>query len=304
MNTRYAVARHIQHLDPYTDAQRIMYLLSAYEHPWLMRKSLEFALFRTYAVPSISRLLKATRQFQQHGQKRYDDTSLLISTLTEQGYDSEYGQRAIARMNYWHANYHIKNDDFLYVLSVFVYEPIRWINRFGWRPMTEQEQQASYFFWREVGTRMHITDIPSSHTAFEQFNITYEREHFVYASANNTIGEATIQIFLHWYPTWLRPVVRQGIYALLDEPLRQAFGFPQVSGFLRVALPALLNIAKQGQRLLPPRRSPYHFTQAPNRTYPNGYSLDTLGPDQPVEITHEGAEGDTGGVQPPRKIVS
>src|SRR5262245_55257657 len=102
MTNRYAIARQIQQLDPRTDAQRIMYLLGTYEHPWLMRKALEFALFRTYAVPSISRLLKATRQFQEHRQKRYDDTSLILSTILEQGYDSEAGQRAIARMNHWH----------------------------------------------------------------------------------------------------------------------------------------------------------------------------------------------------------
>jgi hypothetical protein len=295
MSNRYAVARHIQRLDPHTDAQKIMYLLSAYEHPWLMRKSLEFALFRTYAVPSISRLLKATRQFQQHGQKRYDDTSLLISTLMEQGYDSEYGQRAITRMNYWHGKYHIKNEDFLYVLSVFIFEPIRWINRFGWRPMTEQEQQTSYFFWREVGQRMQISDIPSSYAAFEQFNITYEREHFVYASANHTIGEATVQIFLHWYPAWLRPAVRQSIYALLDEPLRQAFGFPPAPVLLRVSLPAVLKVAKYGQRLSPARQTPYHFTQVRNRTYPNGYALDRLGPDQVVDIPDEAVEPNTSG---------
>jgi hypothetical protein len=285
MADRYTVAREIQQLDPRADAQRIMYLLGAYEHPWLMRKSLEFALFRTYAVPSISRLLKATSQFQQHGQKRYDDTSLLLSTLTEKGYDSEYGQRAIARMNYWHGKYRIKNDDFLYVLSVFVYEPVRWIGRFGWRPMTEQEQQASYYFWAEVGKRMQIRDIPPSYVAFEQFNLAYERENFVYAPSNYTVGEATVQIFLHWYPKPLRPAVRQGIYALLDEPLRQAFGFPRAPAALRWLLPRALNLSKRVQRLLPPRRSPYHFTEVPNRTYPDGFTLEALGPDRPVDVT-------------------
>lgn len=72
MQKRYAIQHEIEQLDPKRDCQRIVYLMGAYERPWLVRKSLEFALFRTYAVPSISRLLEATGQFQQHGQKRYD----------------------------------------------------------------------------------------------------------------------------------------------------------------------------------------------------------------------------------------
>ncbi len=281
---RYAIAREIAGLNPQADNQRIMYLLNTYEHPWLMRKALEFALFRTYAVPSISRLLKATNQFQQHGQKRYDDTSLLISTLVEEGYEGAAGAAAIARMNHWHGRYRIKNDDFLYVLSVFIYEPVRWTNRFGWRALTRLEQEAMYYFWREVGERMGIQEIPETYDAFDAFNRRYEREHFVYADSNHVVGEATVQIFLHWYPTWLRPAVRQGIYALLDEPLRQAFGFPQAPAWLRQFVPSALKQGLAVQRLLPPRRTPYHFTKVPNRTYPDGFTVATLGPTHPVVV--------------------
>jgi hypothetical protein len=283
-SNRYAIAREIAQLDPQADNQRIMYLLNSYEHPWLMRQALEFALFRTYAVPSISRLLKATNQFQQHGQKRYDDTSLLLSTLVEAGYESAAGAEAIARMNHWHGRYRIKNDDFLYVLSVFIYEPVRWTNRFGWRPLTRPEQEAIYYFWREVGKRMGIEEIPPTYDAFEAFNRAYERDHFVYADSNHTVGEATVQIFLHWYPSLLRPMVRQSIYAILDEPLSQAFGFPLAPAWLRQWLPIGLKQGLAVQRLLPPRRTPYQFTKVRNHTYPNGFTVATLGPTQPVAV--------------------
>lgn len=290
MAQRYAIAREIAQLDPVRDAQRIMYLLNTHEYPWLMRKALEFALFRTYAVPSISRLLQATGQFQQHGQKRYDDTTLLLSTLIEEGYDSANGATAIARMNHWHGRYRIKNEDFLYVLSVFIYEPVRWINRFGWRPLTSNEQTAMYYFWAAIGERMGIAAIPPSYAAFEAFNLAYEREHFVYAASNHVVGEATVQIFLDWYPRWLRPAVRQGIYALLDEPLRLAFGFPVPAGWLRWCAPQGLHMALASHRFLPPRRQPYHFTQVANRTYPQGYRLAALGPTRAVDVVETAEE--------------
>ena len=36
------------------------------------------------------------------------------------------------------------------MLSTFVYEPIRWNARFGWRPLVEQERLATFHFWRAV----------------------------------------------------------------------------------------------------------------------------------------------------------
>ncbi len=67
------------------------------------------------------------------------------------GYDSPEGRRAIRRMNQIHGRFEISNDDFLYVLSSFVFEPIRWNARFGWRPLIEAERLASFHFWLEVG---------------------------------------------------------------------------------------------------------------------------------------------------------
>jgi len=42
-------------------------------------------------------------------------------------------QRAQRRMNQLHGRFTIANEDFLYVLSTFVFGPIRWNARFGWR---------------------------------------------------------------------------------------------------------------------------------------------------------------------------
>ena len=41
-------------------------------------------------------------------------------------------------MNQMHGAYAISNDDMRYVLSTFVVIPMRWLDRFGWRPMSER----------------------------------------------------------------------------------------------------------------------------------------------------------------------
>jgi hypothetical protein len=54
-------------------------------------------------------------------------------------------------MNQQHGRFAIASEDFLYVLSTFIYEPIRWNERFGWRPMSDTERLAYFYFWRGVG---------------------------------------------------------------------------------------------------------------------------------------------------------
>jgi hypothetical protein len=275
---RLSILRQIKSLDPRRDHQRIVFLSTCFEFPFDTTRALEFALFRTYCVPSISGLLDRTGEFRQRPQKRYDDTDLIVSELMEWGYDSERGKRALRRMNQIHSRFAIANEDFLYVLSTFIYEPIRWNARFGWRPMCEQEKLGLFWFWREVGRRMNLKDLPADYEAFERFNVEYERRHYRYAETNHQVGAATRELFVSWFPRWLAPVVRPAICAMLDDPLLEAFGFPKPSRGLRWLVTAALKLRARALRLLPARSRPRLRTETGNRTYPNGYRIEDLGP--------------------------
>jgi hypothetical protein len=61
-------------------------------------------------------------------------------------------------MNQLHRRWNIDNEDFLYVLSTFVFEPTRWHQQYGWRTPSEIEKRANFYFWREVGRRMNIQE--------------------------------------------------------------------------------------------------------------------------------------------------
>ena len=212
-------------LDPRRDCERIAAHLARVAFPWDTRRALELALFRTFASPRIGGLLHGTGEFESRAQKRYDGTELILSEIIEHGYGSERGRRAIAHMNAIHARFKIPNEDFLYVLSTFVFEPIRWNARFGWRRMTDDETLAWFWFWRAVGERMHIAGIPESYAELERVNLSYEREQFRFTEANRQVALATREMFARWFPPPLRPLVRRSIHGLLDPPLLVAFNF-------------------------------------------------------------------------------
>jgi hypothetical protein len=300
---RFDRLREIEALDPERDHLRIYHLMSGYEFPWDMTRALEVALYRTYCVPSISGLLDTTGEFYKRTQKRYDDTALIIAEISKWGYDSPRGAEALRMMNRAHGRFDIANGDYLYVLSTFIYEPIRWMDRYGWRPMSRNERLASYYFWREVGRRMGIRDIPGSYEEFERFAADYEGENFRFAETNQRIGAATRDLFASWFPRLFTPLVRAGIYALLDDAMLAAFSFPKPLPAMRRLAGFSLRARGRIVRLLPARRKPNFFTDRRNRSYPDGYQIgqlkppdgDRRGQTHPTEDSGEVVAGDGAG---------
>lgn len=271
-------AEEIARLDPQTDCERIVHLLGAYEFAWDIEKALEFALFRTYAVPSISGLLARTGEFERRTRKRYDDTELLLAEISENGLDSDRGRAALGRINEMHGRFRISNDDMLYVLSTFVLEPVRWVDRFGRRPMTEAEKEAGVHYYRALGARMGIGGIPESLAAFDRFNRDFEARHFRHAASNALIGSVTRDLLLSFYlPRVLVPLGRSAAHALMDTPLRRAMGFPDPPRWVERAVLAVLALRARALRLLPPRRRPRLITALSRPTYPRGYRIEALG---------------------------
>jgi ER-bound oxygenase mpaB/B'/Rubber oxygenase, catalytic domain len=275
---RFDILNEIERLDPERDNQRIMHLSFGYEFPWDSVRALEVALYRTYCIPSISKLLDRTGEFYTQAQRRYDDTAILVGEMCEWGYEQGRGKEALERMNWAHGHFTIANDDFLYVLSTFIFEPIKWIDAFCWRKLCRNERLGYYCFWREIGTRMGIKDVPPSYEAFEAWTAAYEKENFHFADTNQRIGSATRDLFASWTPRVMAPLVRYGIYALLDDGMLMAFGFPKPLPMTRPLIRAALRWRGQAIRWLPPRKTPHFFTDNPNRTHVHGYDISALGP--------------------------
>jgi ER-bound oxygenase mpaB/B'/Rubber oxygenase, catalytic domain len=275
---RYAIRDLVQTLDPVTQHQEIGYLSICYDFPWDTTRALEFALFRTFGVAKGTPLLVKTGEFLQRTQKRYDDTVLILSEILENGYDSERGRTALRRMNQQHSRYRIPNDEYLYTLSTFIFEPIRWNARFGWRPLTDTEKHASYFFWRRIGEFMAIKDIPDSLEAFERFNVDFERAHFAYSDNNRLLGEVTRDFMIaRVLPRRLTRLGEPFVYAMLDDAMCDAVGFPHPSQAMRSLVNGLMRARAVAMRGLARRTRPRLITRQRHPSYPNGYQVDELG---------------------------
>jgi ER-bound oxygenase mpaB/B'/Rubber oxygenase, catalytic domain len=277
---RYERRDAMRQRDPDTDYQEIYRQLATLEFPWDIYQALSFALFRTYAVPSIGQLLHRTGEFTARVQKRYDDTVLILDAVLEYGFDHPTGRAAIRRMNQMHGAYPISNDDLRYVLAAFVVVPVRWLRAYGWRELTDVELRASVAYYRRLGTLMGIHDIPGDLAGFERLLDEYEAARFQHDDSSRLIADATLELMATFPAQRTLPAswVRKGAYALMDPHLLDAFGYPPPDSRLVARVHGALRARGALVRRLPPRRRPAYASRRRDiRSYRPGYDVAALG---------------------------
>ena len=277
---RHAWLRRIEELDPAADAAEIYRISATLEFPWDYNQALSFALFRTYAVPSIGRLLHETGEFTERVQKRYDDTALILDAVLEHGFASAQGRAAIRRMNQMHGAHPISNEDMRYVLCTFVVVPIRWIDELGWRRLSEHERVAAAHYYRELGRHMGIKDVPATHREFAEVLDAYERERFAFDPGGRAVADATLELFTTFWPNHRAPaaLVRRFSYGLMDDALRAAFRYPRIPPLEQRLARGAVRARSAVVRRMRPREEPVFARMLPNvRGYPDGYDVAELG---------------------------
>ncbi|MFE0175418.1 oxygenase MpaB family protein [Streptomyces sp. NPDC059002] len=275
---RYERLEQIRRMDPEKDFLAIYRLTATYEFPWDFTRALELALYRTYAVPSIGRLLAQTAELTDRTQKRYDDTALLLDTVVEHGFGNDEGRTAIRRINQMHRSYDISDDDMRYVLCTFVVMPKRWIDAYGWRRFSRHETVAAATYYRTLGQHMGIKEIPDSYEEFENCLDAYEEANFGWDQGAREVSDATLDLMVSWYPRAVAPLLRTATLALLDEPLLRAFRYERPGPVTRSLVSSAVRLRGRAVRLMPPRKAPHYARQNWEiKGYPDGYEVSELG---------------------------
>jgi hypothetical protein len=270
--------RRNESLDPATDFVEIYRNVVMYEFPWDMNQALSFALFRTYAVPGIGRLLDRTGEFTGRVQKRYDDTALLLEPPTRVDFDDPEAKAAIRRINAMHRSYDIPDHEFRYVLSTFVVVPKRWLDDYGKRALTPTEVEASVHYYRTLGRHMNIPDLPETYAGFAELMDSYEADHFGYDEGGRRVADSTLGLMLTFHPRFAARGVEVFSRALMDKPLLDAFRYDAPPAAVVRASRAGLKARGLLLRAFPARRHGKRVEDLPTiRSYPNGYDIERLG---------------------------
>ncbi|MEU8423522.1 oxygenase MpaB family protein [Micromonospora sp. NPDC048835] len=280
MRDRYANLSRIRALDPERDYLDIYQTMLRYEFPWDLKLGLNLAFNRSFSIPAIAAVHTATGELTERTQKRLDDTGLLMYEMVLNGFEQPRGRDALRRVNQIHRPYDIDNDDFRYVLGCLVVIPTRWLQEYGWRRPCCHERHATYLFYRELGRRMGITDIPGSYAEFETWFDAHDAAHLRPNDDAAAIERATRMLMLTRIPRVVAPLGNALVSALYDAPLRRATRVDTPAWPVRAGLHLALKTRSRLQRWFgAPPATALFADGITTRSYPDGYQISRLGPD-------------------------
>ncbi len=276
--SRKSFSRAIAKLDAIRDHQMIVRMMSR-EFGYEAEITFDIGFMRSLGALKISALLEKTQQLHKQSVKRYEDTFIIISEMTLNGYDSEVGRAALQKMNAIHQRFQIQNEDYLFILSIYAFELIDWLEKNAWRKITVKEKMAWFYFWVQIGQRMGMQDIPYTEAAFRQFVSEYEDSQVQYAPRNHELAKAYMAVVrgrIYFLKYTLQSLVLYG----LSERYRVALGLKPMGVWRKTLAIGSIWLRKISQNLVPfiilsDLRRRY-------KSYPKGYDVKNLGPSAPM----------------------
>ncbi|MFI5915426.1 oxygenase MpaB family protein [Dactylosporangium sp. NPDC051541] len=183
---------------------------------------------------------------------RAEITSLTFGDLIEHGLDSPRGREILRFVNRSHRSTPVTVEHNRFALVALAVTLIRWLDRYGKRPLTPPERAALLRFYAELGRRMGVRDFPADPSAY----LADCEASFAFTEAGRLCSERTLAMTRARVHPWLRSLVGPVISALLQPSVRDAVGLPHPSGAIQYSVLAVLRIRRHVVRWLPARTTP------------------------------------------------
>lgn len=244
-----------------------------------IRAGFFLSYYRNFAIPSIARTLAGRGEMQARPMKRSYDTGIVIHEIIANGFDSDRGQQMVELLRRVHRGVPGTSEDFLYVLMTLLVLPLRWVDRHGWRKLTPREEEAAVAFYAELGARMGLAPAPSTFADAEEFLDDYEARHMGPSPEGAQLLDATVAALKNRLPRPLHRFTGTVLALMMDKPeVALALGLKPSPAWLRIPFDAILWVRALRTRMQPLPASPSFVSGGPVSHYPDGYTLDMIGP--------------------------
>jgi uncharacterized protein (DUF2236 family) len=279
---RNARLRRIEELDPEKDYREITALFYQDFQAVMILQAVTGNLM-TFAVPRMSRILTATRQFEDHTTKRFVDTTLLVQAVLDHGLGPGDGRDAARRVNAMHRQYDIHPDDFVAVGCDVPVMSVEIADRFGWRPVTDAEREALRIHYSAEARAFGSGPLPPTLPEMRAFWDSYLDENTAFEPQNHSLAKAFLSFVPTLFPRPLRPVVTPILLAQVDPRILRACGLGEPSrAGKRISTMLMRGLGRTGPA--PETGGPDVIGKLAESIYPHGWTVHTLGthhtPDQ------------------------
>jgi uncharacterized protein (DUF2236 family) len=275
---RNARLRRIEKLDPEKDYREITALFYLDFQAISILQAVTGNLM-TFAVPRMSRILSATKQFEQHTTKRVVDTTLLVQAVLDHGLDPGEGRDAARRVNAMHRQYDLHPDDFVAVGCDAPVMSLEIADRFGWRPVTDAERESLRLHYSAVARAFGShRPLPPTLPEMRAFLDGYLDENTAFEPQNRGLADAFLGFLPKLFPRPLRPFVLPVLLPQVDPRVLRACGLPEPSATgKRISTMMMRALGRSGPApdVKPGERNV--IEKMAESIYPNGWTVHMLG---------------------------
>ncbi|KAE8144953.1 hypothetical protein BDV25DRAFT_165681 [Aspergillus avenaceus] len=171
----------------------------------------------------------------------------------------------------------------LYTLGLFAVQPVRFIEKYEWRALTDLEKCAIGTFWKSLGDSLAISyeALPSGKTGFRDgihwleevmaWSDAYEITHMVPNITNRQTADQTTALLLYMVPKPLQNIGLQLVSFMMDDRLRRSMYYEPPSALYAAVFSFLLSARRFVLRyLMPPRPYCLRFSSFTENKDKNG----------------------------------
>jgi len=183
------------------------------------------ALLKTMSIAHLVKQLYGASTLPSQTFSRLSKTRHFIKVLIQSNIDSPESKKIIEHINHVHAGITASNEDYLYVLSVFILEPMRLNRIIGKRCMQDAEITTLIAFWHAVGVRMNISNLPLTESCWITFQQNYEAKHQTYSPEGHALALKSLQEVVKLsLPFGIRSIAKQLILGAVTKQTLSSLG--------------------------------------------------------------------------------
>ena len=261
------------------EAHAIYRQMALYDMAFEVQFGLEMSFVRTFAVPSIAKVLAGTGEIAARPLKRSLDTGLMMYELIDAGTEAPRAREVVRMVNQMHKRLPISDGQYNYVLTTFIVPALRWMDDYGWRPTTATEKDAVTIFYGRVGQLMGLSWVPASYEEAASYLDSYEEANLAPSPEGANLMQASQRSLATRMPRgtrWASPAL---VRLMLDDRLCDALSLPRPSRAARAAFALAMRARRAAVARRPARTVPrFRPGRSGGDVYPRGYELGDLGP--------------------------
>lgn len=194
-------------------------------HRMMFRAGTYLALLRSLTQAHLVSEFYRGSDLTLHTLQRLQRTRDALRVLVLHGCQSPAGLQTLARLRAIHAPLTASSDDFLYVLGLFIVEPVRWQADLGASPLSPQDEQALLSFWAQVGEGMGLDGTHRSMTQWQQFCRQHEQRHSQWTPEGQALARTCLEDVVRLsVPWWGRSAFRALMRATAEPAMWRLLG--------------------------------------------------------------------------------